>query len=124
LPNFCSVEKLCHMAKARPGTGLATTAFDSDEIFVLLDDEFRRRVLRRLANGDKTASDLGAGSGMKRHTYFRHLTALCESGVIVQKENPAHGRKPLYSLSSRVVVCQTPNGKTIDVGPCGFHGLL
>jgi hypothetical protein len=105
-----------HTAKT---TGFTVRPFNTDKVFLMVSDPFRRRVIRSLAGGEmKLASDLGSPSGTKRHNQLKHLTALCNAGILVQKENPRDGRKPLFALASSVVVCKGANSLTIGFGRC------
>ena len=98
-------------------TGLKVRSFDTDAVFAMLNDPVRRRIILSLANGGmKTAEDIGAGTGMRRPTYLKQLRVLCEAGLLVKKENPDHGRKPLFGLAAAVVVCKSDDCMTVDFG--------
>ena len=105
-------------------TGLKVRPFKANDVFLMLDHPFRRKILQSLATGGpKLASELGVGAGFKRHTYLKQFTVLMEGGFIVQKENPQDARKPLYALAPTVVACKTGNTITVDFGCCilRFH---
>ncbi len=60
--------------------------------------------------------DLNSGSGKKRHAYLKDIVALRDAGIIVQLENPNHGRRPLYALGPNVIVCKEEKFITADLG--------
>jgi hypothetical protein len=66
----------------------------------------------------KTSLDLNAASGLKRHTYLKHIALLCEAGLLIQKENQQDRRKPLYALPPSAVTIRTNDSLTVDFGCC------
>ncbi len=106
------------MAPDANNTALNFQQFDADEVFLMIDDSFRRRAVRALALGEmKVAADL-TGPGKKRHTTLKHLAALCKAGILVQKENPKDARAPFYALSPKVGVRKEGNSLIVDFGRC------
>jgi len=100
-------------------TALKVRRWVPKEVFRLLSDPFRRRVILSLANGEmKTAMELNAASGMKRHTYLKHLSLLCKAGFLLQKQNAKDRRQPLYTLSPGISVCKSNEEFTVDFGCC------
>ncbi|MDB6029421.1 MAG: hypothetical protein JWM68_5644, partial [Verrucomicrobiales bacterium] len=96
------------MAQDGNNTGLKIRRWDADEVYLMVNDPMRRRIIRAFANGGwKMALELGVGPGNKRHTLLKHFKVLCKAGILVQKENPNDLRQPLYALVPSVVVCQT-----------------
>jgi hypothetical protein len=90
--------------------------FDADEVFLMIDDPFRRRAIWSLALGEmKVAADL-CGPGRKRHSALKHLAALCKAGIFVQKENPKDARAPFYTLSPKVAVRKEENSLVVGFG--------
>ncbi len=125
LPNLRSHLKIIVMAQEQPTdtTALKIRHFDTDEVFRMINDPFRRAVIRALAAGGmKTASDLGWGPGMRRHNKLKHLAALCKAGILVQKENLKDARQCLFGLSPAAVVCQ--NGKCAECRIRLLHAAL
>ncbi|MBA4147049.1 MAG: helix-turn-helix transcriptional regulator [Verrucomicrobia bacterium] len=105
-----------HSPKTIP---LKVRRWKTDDVFLMLKDPFRQQILRSLANGEaKTGMELNAASGRTRHTYLKHLTALCKVGLLVKKENQNDRRLLLYGLAPGVSVCNTDDGMTMDFGCC------
>ena len=97
--------------------GLKKRPFPADDVFLMLHDPFRRRVIRLLAGGEmKTASELGGGTGHSRQAFGKHLQAMCDAGFLVKKENPSDWRKPIFGLAPTVVVCKTGDSSMVDLG--------
>ena len=93
--------------------------FDTDEVFLMVSDPFRRAVIRALATGGmKVASDLSWAGGIRRHNKLKHLAALCQAGILVQKENPKDARAPFLALAPSVIVRKTENSLVVDFGCC------
>jgi hypothetical protein len=91
--------------------------FDADTVFLMINDPVRRSVIHGLAHGQYVVlSTLSAGAGSSRSNYLKHITALCDAGVIVRKENPKNVRQPLFALSPKAVVCKSGDRLTIDFG--------
>ena len=124
LLNPCRNGEVCKtpvMAQEQPTntTALKIRHFDTDEVFLMINDPFRRAVIRALATGGmKVATDLGWAKGIQRHNKLKHLAALCKAGILVQKENPKDARQPLFGLAPSAVVCQTENVLTVEFGCC------
>jgi hypothetical protein len=103
-------------------TSLKVRRFNSKEVFFLFGHPMRRRILQSLASGKmKTAIDTLPGAGARRHTYLKQFSILCKAGVLIQKENPNDGRRPLYQLAPGVVVCVTTDSFTLDFGGGGIR---
>ena len=107
------------MAQDTNNPGLKVRRWDADDVYLMVNDPLRRRIIRALANGGwKMALELGGGPGNRRHTVLKHFKVLCKSGILIQKENQNDLRQPLYALVSSVVVCQTEDAVTVDFGCC------
>ena len=81
-------------------------------VFAALGDPVRRRLLQGLASGKpRTATELKVTANRKLDATLKHLVALRESGLVRTQENPADGRRLLYTLSPDVKVIQSANGR-------------
>ena len=67
-----------------------------DRIYRALADPTRRRILRMLAEGERTQSDLVAALGVSQPAVVKHVRALREAGLIHERRE---GRWCLYSLN-------------------------
>jgi DNA-binding transcriptional ArsR family regulator len=63
--------------------------------FAALADPTRRRLLERLAEGDRTVGELVAGSGVSQAAVSQHLKVLREAGLVTSVRE---GRSQRYSL--------------------------
>ena len=106
------------MSQKQPAkVGLKKRPFPANDVFLMLHDPFRRRVIRSLANGEmKTASELGGGTGLSRQAFAKHLQLMCDTGFIVKKENRSDARKPIFGLAPAVVVCKTEDSTMVNLG--------
>ena len=98
---------------------LKVRPWDEDTVFTVLSDPMRRRILGLLSrHKPMTAMELNALTGGTRPALIKHLTCMCTLGVVLQKENPKDRRQPLYALSSSVVICETDEFLSVDLGFC------
>ena len=81
------------------------------DVFAALGDPTRREVLRRVAGGPTTATELAAAMPISRQAVSKHLTALDEAGLV---ERSVSGREVHYSL--RVEPLSDVVGWVNDVG--------
>lgn len=56
----------------------------------------RRRIVERLATGEKTAGELGEGFAMSQPAVSKHLRVLREAGLVVAR---AEAQRRLYRLN-------------------------
>jgi DNA-binding transcriptional ArsR family regulator len=65
-------------------------------VFAALSDPTRRDVVRRLADGSATATELAADLPITRQAVAKHLAALAEAGLV---RSERHGREVRYLLT-------------------------
>ena len=73
---------------------MTTTTFDA------IADPTRRRVLRLLAEGERTAGELAAAFTTSRPAVSRHLRLLKSAGLVVEE---ARGTRRIYRLHAEGV---------------------
>ena len=108
---------LRRMSQVNPPNATSTTTpkFDEDAVFALLSDPMRQGIVAKLAKGEnKTAKELGSGTGLKRPAFQRYLASMCNGGILVQKDNPKDRRQCLYMLSPAAVLCETNGFTSVD----------
>ena len=66
------------------------------EPFTAIADPVRRRIVERLAAGEKTAGELGEGFAMSQPAVSKHLRVLREAGLVVAR---AQAQRRLYRLN-------------------------
>jgi DNA-binding transcriptional ArsR family regulator len=66
------------------------------EPFTAIADPVRRRIVERLASGEKTAGELGEGFAISQPAVSRHLRVLREAGLIVAR---TQAQRRLYRLN-------------------------
>ena len=66
------------------------------EPFSAIADPARRRIVERLAAGEKTAGELGEGFAMSQPAVSKHLRVLREAGLVVAR---AEAQRRLYRLN-------------------------
>jgi DNA-binding transcriptional ArsR family regulator len=66
------------------------------EPFSAIADPVRRRIVERLADGEKTAGELGEGFGISQPAVSKHLRVLREAGLVSAR---ADAQKRLYRLT-------------------------
>jgi len=66
------------------------------EPFTAIADPVRRRIVERLAAGEKTAGELGKGFAMSQPAVSKHLRVLREAGLVVAR---AQAQRRLYRLN-------------------------
>lgn len=90
-----------------------------DEIFRMLSEPSRRRVLLALAGGAALpAAGLTGTAGLRVDATLKHLTALCQAGMLSAALDPQDKRRMLYRLTPSVPVVRTATGTAIDFGVC------
>ena len=93
--------------------------FDPDEIFFLLSDASRRRVLISLLNGAAlSASQLCGTAHMRQSSAEKHVARLHKAGLLVSRPDHVDKRRMLYSLSPLVPVMKTQTGVAMHFGCC------
>ena len=65
-------------------------------VFAALSDPTRRDVLRKLAAGSATATELASELPISRQAVAKHLTALADAGLV---QTERHGREVHYRLT-------------------------
>ena len=110
------------MSEVTPAPAPAAEApgWDADLVFAALGDPVRRRILQVLADGKpRTATQLKGAANRRLDATLKHLVVLRKSGLVVAQDNPADGRRQLYTLTPMVKVTPTPaGGRELDFGPC------
>jgi DNA-binding transcriptional ArsR family regulator len=66
------------------------------EPFTAIADPIRRRIVERLAHGEKTAGELGEGFAMSQPAVSKHLRVLREAGIVASR---AVAQRRLYRLT-------------------------
>ena len=66
------------------------------EAFTAIADPVRRRIVERLASGEKTAGELGEGFAISQPAVSKHLRVLREAGLIVAR---SQAQRRLYRLN-------------------------
>jgi DNA-binding transcriptional ArsR family regulator len=66
------------------------------EPFTAIADPVRRRIVERLASGEKTAGELGEGFVISQPAVSKHLRVLREAGLVVTR---ARAQRRLYRLN-------------------------
>jgi DNA-binding transcriptional ArsR family regulator len=64
--------------------------------FTAIADPVRRRIVERLADGEKTAGELGEGFAISQPAMSRHLRVLREAGLVAAR---ADAQRRLYRLT-------------------------
>lgn len=67
-----------------------------DRVFAALSDDTRRQVLRRLAEGPSSASELARQLPVSRQAVSKHLEVLGQAGLVASARE---GRELLYRLT-------------------------
>ena len=66
------------------------------EAFTAIADPVRRRIVERLADGEKTAGELGEGFAISQPAVSKHLRILREAGLVAAR---AEAQRRLYRLT-------------------------
>jgi|SRR4030095_11847749 DNA-binding transcriptional ArsR family regulator len=66
------------------------------EAFTAIADPVRRGIVDRLAEGEKSAGELGGGFGISQPAVSKHLRVLREAGLVVAR---AQGQRRVYRLN-------------------------
>ena len=66
------------------------------EPFSAIADPVRRRIVERLASGEKTAGELGEGFAISQPAVSKHLRVLREAGLVAAR---AEAQRRLYRLT-------------------------
>jgi DNA-binding transcriptional ArsR family regulator len=66
------------------------------EAFTAIADPVRRLIVERLASGEKTAGELGAGFAISQPAVSKHLRVLREAGLVVSR---AQAQRRIYQLN-------------------------
>jgi DNA-binding transcriptional ArsR family regulator len=66
------------------------------EPFTAIADPVRRQIVERLATGEKSAGELGAGFAISQPAVSKHLRVLREAGLIVAR---AQAQRRVYRLN-------------------------
>lgn len=101
-----------------PASAPATGQWNPDQIFSILAEPSRRRLLLSLASGKATpATGLQGATHQRLDATLKHLTAMRSAGLLVTSPDPTDGRRMLYALAPSVPLQKTPEGATvIDFG--------
>lgn len=68
------------------------------EPFTAIADPIRRRIVERLAAGEKTAGELGEGFTISQPAVSKHLRVLRDAGLVVTR---AESQRRLYRLNPK-----------------------
>jgi DNA-binding transcriptional ArsR family regulator len=66
------------------------------ELFSAIADPVRRRIVERLASGEKTAGELGEGFPISQPAVSKHLRVLREAGLVMTR---GQAQRRLYRLN-------------------------
>lgn len=99
---------------------MATVYEERAAVFKALCDERRQRILELLHSGEKCACVLIEEMGMPQSSLSYHMKILCESGIVVGREE---GKWTHYQLSSEgslraVKLLKEITNVTLDNGSC------
>ncbi len=95
------------------------TRWTEDEIFAVMSNDARRRIVKALANGvGRAASDLMGTTRKKLDATVKDCGALMKAGFLKMSPDPADGRRMLYTLSPSVPIAKTTTGWELDFGCC------
>lgn len=94
-------------------------ALIAKEVFYILGNEKRRRLLTALADGvGKAASQMAPLIGRTQDATMKHLLEMKAAGLVTMARDPVDERRQLYSLSPAVQVRRTEVGLEMDFGCC------
>ena len=90
-----------------------------DEVFSILAEPARRRLLCMIASGQSLpATGLQGASRLRLDATLKHLVALKKAGMVTTAPDPSDGRRMLYGLSPNMSVVTTAEGRALDFGCC------
>ena len=90
-----------------------------DEIFTVMSNHARRRIIKALANAvGRPASDLMGTTRKRLDATIKDCCILTKAGFLQMAIDPADGRRMLYTLSPSVPVAKTSSGWELDFGCC------
>jgi len=103
-----------------PAAAAVPVPWDADEIFAMLAEPSRRKLLLVLAHGQPAAaSQLQGATRQRLDATLKHLSAMRTAGLLVTAPDPTDGRRLLYALAPTVPVVHSPEGALgIDFGFC------
>ena len=94
-------------------------SWTEDEIFAVMSNDARRRIVKALANGvGRSASDLMGTTGKRLDATIKDCGALVKAGFLQMSPDPADGRRMLYTLARDVPITKTATGWELDFGCC------
>ncbi|WP_372013892.1 ArsR/SmtB family transcription factor [Pseudoxanthomonas sp. 10H] len=73
---------------------------DLNHALLALADPTRRAIVERLAEGERSASELAAPFGLSQPTISHHLKVLLEGGIVVKRNE---GTRRIYNLDRGAV---------------------
>jgi len=89
------------------------------EVFSILGNEKRRRLLVALSNGaGQAASQLAPLIGRTQDSTMKHLLEMKAAGLVTMARDPVDERRMLYTLSPSVQVRRTETGLEMDFDCC------
>jgi hypothetical protein len=93
--------------------------WSEDEIFAVMSNHARRRIIKALANGQgRTATDLTATTGKKLDATIKDCCILAKAGFLQMSPDPVDGRKMRYTLPPHLPITPTATGWELDFGCC------
>lgn len=95
-------------------------ALNATEVFSILGNEQRRRLLVALADGvGKAASQLAPLISRTQDATMKHLLEMKAARLVTMARDPVDERRQLYTLSQAVLVRRTEAGRLeMDFGCC------
>ena len=94
-------------------------AFNANEVFSILGNEKRRRLLVALSDGKgQAASQLAPLISRTQDSTMKHLLEMKAAGLVTMARDPVDERRMLYTLSPAVQVRRTETGLEMDFGCC------
>ena len=94
-------------------------ALNANEVFSILGNEKRRRLLVALADGvGRAASQLAPLISRTQDATMKHLLEMKAARLVTMARDPVDERRQLYTLSPAVQVRRTEAGLEMDFGCC------
>lgn len=92
---------------------------DPQQVFAILGNQQRRRLLVALSDGQgQAASQLAPLIGRTQDATMKQLLEMKAAGLLTMERDPVDERRMLYRLSAAVQVRRTESGLEMDFGCC------
>lgn len=94
-------------------------AWTEDEIFEVMSNAARRRIIKVLASGQgRTATDLRGTTGKRLDATIKDCAVLMRGGFLQMRPDPTDGRRALYTLAPTLPITRSATGWELDFGCC------